>query len=92
MDADWEEIFAFCKKNNIALEINAYPLRLDLPDSLVFDACKKGLKFCIDTDAHAVDQMDIIRYGVSVARRGWATKGDVLNTLEYNKFKEWLVG
>ena len=79
------------KKNDIALEINAYPERLDLPDSLVFDAGKAGLTFCINTDAHAVEHMDLMRYGVSVARRGWAKKRDIVNALSYNNFKKWLM-
>lgn len=91
VDADWSEVFEVCKKRDIALEINAYPDRLDLPDSLVYDARKSGLKFVIDTDAHATEHMDLMQYGVSVARRGWATKEDIRNTLEYNAFKKWLV-
>jgi len=91
VDADWPEIFSVCKTNDIALEINASPSRLDLPDVLVYDAVKEKLKFCIDTDAHAVDGMDVMKYGVSVARRGWATKHDILNCLGYNELKTWLV-
>jgi DNA polymerase (family 10) len=91
VNADWAQVFDVCKKYDIALEINAYPDRLDLPDTLVFDAVKKGLKFTIDTDAHAVEHMDLMKYGVSVARRGWATKHDILNTLGYNEFKKWFL-
>lgn len=91
VDADWPWIFDVCKKHTIAIEINAYPDRLDLPDTLVFDAVKKGLKFVINTDAHEVDHMDLMRYGVSVARRGWATKHDILNSLGYNEFRKWLL-
>jgi len=91
IDADWPEIFDVCKKQDIALEINAYPDRLDLPDVLVYDAVKKGLKCVINTDAHAVGHMDLMRYGVSVARRGWATKRDIVNTMDYNDFKKWLM-
>ncbi len=91
VDANWPEIFAVAKKHDIALEINAYPDRLDLPDTLVYDAVRRGLRFTIDTDAHAVEHMDLMRYGVSVARRGWATKHDVVNTMEYNVFRRWLV-
>jgi DNA polymerase (family 10) len=91
VDADWPEVFDACMRHNIALEINSYPDRLDLPDMLVYDAVKKGLKFVIDTDAHAVEHMDLMRYGVSVARRGWATKHDILNTLGYNDFRTWLM-
>lgn len=91
VDADWSEIFAVTKKHDIALEINAHPKRLDLPDSLVFDAVKDGQKFCIGTDAHEVSVMEFMRYGVSVARRGWAAKSDIVNTLGYNEFKKWLM-
>ncbi|MBU1327262.1 hypothetical protein KKC61_03945 [Patescibacteria group bacterium] len=91
IELDWEEIFAFCKNRKIALEINAYPSRLDLPDTLVYDAVKAGLPCIINTDAHSVRQMDLLPYGVSVARRGWCTKRDIANTMEYNKFKDWLL-
>jgi len=43
----------------------------------------------INTDSHATDQMDLMQYGVTVARRGWATKRDILNTMAYNELKEW---
>ena len=89
-DLEWDKIFDFCKKNNKAIEINAWPLRLDLPDVLVKEAIKYGVKFVINTDSHAVDQMNLMKYGVDVARRGWATKNDILNTLSYNKFIEWI--
>ena len=77
---------------NVALEINSWPYRLDLPNILVRKAVEKGIKMIIDTDSHRVSQMDLIKYGVAVARRGWAKKGDILNTLEYNEFIKWLNG
>ena len=85
-EADWEAIFNACVKNNVALEINAYPDRLDLPDSLVFDARKAGVKFVISTDAHSLDQMNYMNFGVSVARRGWCEKSDILNSAPLEKF------
>ncbi|HVZ58650.1 MAG TPA: hypothetical protein VG935_02760 [Patescibacteria group bacterium] len=88
-ELEWKEIFAFCKSENKALEINAYPSRLDLPDVLVREAKEAGVKFFIDTDSHAVEQMDLMRYGVAVARRGWATKDDIWNAQEYNKLVEF---
>jgi DNA polymerase (family 10) len=88
-ELDWDKIFDFCKKNNKALEINAWPLRLDLPDSLVREAIKRGIKCIIDTDSHEVSQMDMMEYGVSVARRGWATPRDILNAMPYNELKAW---
>lgn len=89
-DLDWDKIFDFCVKHNKAIEINASPQRLDLPDTLVRDAIKYGIKFVIDTDSHDISHMDLMRYGVSVARRGWAQKSDILTTLPYNEFVTWL--
>lgn len=87
---DYDEILDFCKKRNIALEINAWPSRLDLPDTMVRQAIQNGIKLVINTDSHAVWQMNLMKFGVAVARRGWAKKNDILNTLPYNKFIEWL--
>ena len=89
-DLDWDKIFEFCKKHNKALEINSWPLRLDLPDNLVREAVKSGVRLVIDTDSHAASQMEMMEYGVFVARRGWATPRDILNTLDYNEVSEWL--
>lgn len=88
-ELEWDEIFAFCKEYDKALEINSWPLRLDLPDTLVKRGKEKGVKFVINTDSHSKDQMDLIRYGVSVARRGWLTKDDIINTQEYNTVELW---
>lgn len=88
-EADWDEIFKLAAKNNKLLEINCYPNRLDLRDDLVRRALQYGVKFVIDTDAHALEQMDNMRFGVSVARRGWATKKDVVNTWSWTDFAKW---
>jgi len=89
-ELDWKEIFAFCRSENKALEINAFPTRLDLPDTLVREAINSGVKLVIDTDSHQVANMDLMQYGVSVARRGWATKDDIWNTKEYDIINKWL--
>ena len=89
-EADWPEIFKTCQKDGIALEINASPYRLDLPDALVYDAVKLGCRFSVNTDAHSVSEMEMMKYGVSVARRGWAEKRDILNTYSYNDIRKWL--
>lgn len=89
-DLDWEAVIEFCKKNNKALEINSWPSRLDLPDTLVRNAVSSGIKLVINTDSHAAYQMDLMKYGVSVARRGWVKKSDIINTLSYNEFIKWL--
>ncbi len=88
-DADWEQIFKAAAKNNKILEINAYPNRLDLRDDLVRLALKYGVKFIIDTDAHQVSQMDNMKFGVAVARRGWAEAKDIVNTWGWTDFAKW---
>jgi DNA polymerase (family X) len=92
IDLDFDKIFAFCKEHDKALEINAAPQRLDLTDILVREAVKQNIKLIINTDSHAIEQMDLMQYGVSVARRGWATKRDILNTMEYNELASWFRG
>ncbi len=89
-ELDWDKIFEFCKKYNKALEINSWPQRLDLSDNIIKLAVESGVKMVIDSDSHALNQMDMQKYGVFMARRGWAEKDDILNTLSYNKFSEWL--
>jgi len=86
---DWPEIFKACVANKVALEINAFPDRLDLVDSLVQEAKKFGVKFVICTDAHNVSQMDNMIYGISVARRGWAEAKDVLSTRPFPELQTW---
>jgi len=85
-ELDWEKIFDFCLKNDKFLEICSYPDRLDLPDVLVREAVKKGVKMIIDTDSHQKEHLSLIEYGVSVARRGWAEKKDIINTLPLPQF------
>ncbi|MBI3092813.1 MAG: DNA polymerase/3'-5' exonuclease PolX, partial [Candidatus Levybacteria bacterium] len=89
-ELDFAKIFAFCKKNNKALEINGWPTRLDLPDIIVRQAVNEKVKMLIDTDSHALWQMDLMRYGVSVAKRGWASPQDIVNTWGFTKFSKWL--
>jgi DNA polymerase (family 10) len=89
-ELDFEQIFDFCKKNNKALEINSWPQRLDLSDTMIRQAVKYGVKLVIDTDSHEVHQMTLMRYGIAMARRGWAQKSDIMNTLSYFEFIEWL--
>ncbi|KKS98528.1 MAG: polymerase subunit beta, DNA polymerase (family X) protein [Candidatus Gottesmanbacteria bacterium GW2011_GWA2_43_14] len=90
-EIDWQRIFDFAKNHDKAIEINAHPSRLDLVDVLVKRAIENGNKLIIDTDSHDRESMDLMEYGISVARRGWAEKKDILNTMSYNKFKSWLI-
>jgi len=85
-DTDWEKIYKFCAEKEILIEINANPMRLDLPDMMVKAAKYFGVKFIIGTDSHSISSMGFMRYGISVARRGWLEKKDVANTLGYKEF------
>lgn len=79
-EADWEEIFKTAVKNRKFLEINAFPSRLDLPDELIREAKKFGVCFTLGTDAHLKEQLKLLPFGVSQARRGWLEAKDVVNT------------
>ncbi|MBI3290400.1 hypothetical protein HYZ78_03315 [Candidatus Microgenomates bacterium] len=92
IELNWPEIFDFCKKNDKWLEINSWYDRLDLPDNLVREAVKIGVKLIIDTDAHTLGDMKLMRYGVAVARRGWAEKKDIANTLPLAQFTKTFIG
>ena len=87
----WDELFDYVKKNKKILEINSWPYRLDLPDTLIRKAKELGIKFAINTDSHASDQMDLMRYGVAMARRGWAEKNDIINAMSYNEMTKYLL-
>ncbi len=91
-DVDWPEIFKACAKYKVALEINSFPERLDLKDTLIKDALTYGCKFCIDSDAHALEHLDLVKYGIATARRGWATRADVINSWELDKLLKWVKG
>lgn len=84
VEADWDRIFDYCRKHNKWIEINSYPERLDLPDYLVREAIKYGVKLIINSDGHSADQLYMIKYGVSVARRGWAGCENIVNCLGKN--------
>lgn len=90
VELDWPKIFDFCLKNNKWIEINADPMRLDLPDTLVREAVKLGVKMTLGTDAHHKDGMNNMTFGISVARRGWATPGDIINTKSLEDFNKLL--
>jgi DNA polymerase (family X) len=83
---DMNAILTAAAKNKVAMELNAYPDRLDLNDVHLRQAKKQGVKIVINTDAHHTSHLEKIRYGVLQARRAWLAKEDVLNTLPAQKF------
>jgi DNA polymerase (family 10) len=90
IDVDLEAVFAAAARTGTALEINAYPDRLDLRDEHVLWARRHGAKFAVDTDSHAVGHLDVMRYGVATAQRGWLTKDDVINAWPLTKLRKFL--
>ena len=77
---DMEAIFQAAVETGTALEINAMPDRLDLKDSHIFRAREMGVKLVIGTDAHAVDHLAYVRFGIGTACRGWCEARHILNT------------
>jgi len=89
-DVDMEAILKAAAKFGVAMEINAYPARLDLKDVHARRAKDLGVKLLINTDAHAADALPLMRFGVATARRGWLEAGDVLNTLSVSQLRSRL--
>ena len=87
---NFEEILKECRATETALEINSFPQRLDLNDVNSRMAKDFGVRLVINTDAHIAQQLEMMRFGVACARRGWLEKKDVLNTLPLRKLKQKL--
>lgn len=89
-DIDLERILKMARATGTILEINSYPARLDLNDINIKKAKEMGVKMIINTDAHHIDQMRFIEYGIAQARRGWAEKEDIINCWPLEKFLKFL--
>ncbi|CAJ36494.1 DNA-directed DNA polymerase X [Methanocella arvoryzae MRE50] len=87
---DIDRVIEAAKENNKVLEVNAYPDRLDLSDEHVKKAMDAGVMVSIDTDSHGIAELDYMEFGVNNARRGWATKARVLNTLSTGALLEYI--
>jgi len=90
MDIDIPAVIEHAAQTHTALEVNANPYRLDLKDLHCRMAAERGVKLVIGTDAHSVEGLGLMEFGVATAARGWATKTDVLNTLPLGKLKSWI--
>lgn len=90
MAMDLEEILKTAAENGTVMEINAYPERLDLNDQNIKKAVEAGVLLSIGTDAHSAGQLEYLELGVSEARRGWAEKKDIINTMSYNSLMDFL--
>jgi DNA polymerase (family X) len=89
VDVDLAELFRACARTGTALEVNSSPQRLDLPSEHIRAARDAGVKFAIDTDAHAVGDLDNMPYGVGTGQRGWLTADDVINTWPLARLREF---
>ena len=85
-DYDMETIYVAAAKAGVAMECNAHPDRLDLKDIHLRAAIERGVKIVISTDAHSTTNLQLMKYGVLTARRGWVEKKDVINTLPLDAF------
>ncbi|MGM0405776.1 MAG: DNA polymerase/3'-5' exonuclease PolX [Thermoplasmatota archaeon] len=89
---DMRKIVKSAKDNSVVLEINASPQRLDLDSLDAREAMDKGVLISLGTDAHGLQHLDFMKYGVGIARRGWLEKDDVINTLSYEDLMDFLKG
>jgi DNA polymerase (family X) len=85
-DYDMEKVLDACARHGVAMECNSYPDRLDLKDVYLRMCKERGVKVVISTDSHNTGNLAFIRYGVTMARRGWLEKKDVINTLPMGDF------
>ena len=87
-DVDVEALIAACARTGTFLEINANPKRLDLRPEHARAAIEAGVRLCVSSDAHRPEGLDVLRYGIDTARRGWATKADVVNTRTWPQIRK----
>lgn len=87
---DMERVLDAAAETGTALEINASPDRLDLNDHYIRLGKERGVRFSINTDAHGRHSLADMRYGVLTARRGWAEKEDIINTMPLSELRKWL--
>lgn len=89
-EVDLDRVFAVARQHGKAIEINAFPQRLDLNDIHARRCRDLGALTAINSDAHMLDHLDSLRLGVAVARRGWLSKADVANTRPVAQLRQWL--
>jgi DNA polymerase (family 10) len=89
-DVDMECLMEAAREHGCFLELNAQPERLDPPAIYCKMAKERGLKMAISTDAHSVNDLDLMRFGIDQARRGWLAADDVLNTRSWGELKTLL--
>jgi DNA polymerase (family 10) len=89
---DMRKVIEACAANRVAVELNAHPIRLDIDWREMRYAKELGVRICINPDAHRLEGLRDVRYGVGIARKGWLEAGDVLNTMGLDEVLEYLKG
>lgn len=89
-ELDWPAIFDAARENHTALEINSNPLHLDLDDVRARKAAETGVLLSMNSDAHHLDAMENLKYGIGTAQRAWLTAERVINTWPSEKLGSWL--
>jgi DNA polymerase (family 10) len=85
-----EKIIEACAKNQVVIELNAHPRRLDMSWQWIEEAIEKGVLISIDPDAHSLEGFDDVRYGVLSAQKAALTKEKNLSSFTLNQFEEYL--
>jgi DNA polymerase (family 10) len=89
-ELDMESLMKAAKDTGCALELNAQPERMDLNDLYCKMAKENGVMIVISTDAHSTDELNMMKYGIKQARRGWIEADDVLNTKNLQQLLKWI--
>jgi len=89
-DVDLRAVMREARETGTALELNAFPDRLDLAAEHLAEAREAGVRIALGTDAHRPEHLEFMLYGVATARRGWLEKGDVLNAMDTEQLMAWL--
>jgi len=88
---DMIKVINAAAQNNVAIEINSNPFRLDLDWRLCKYAKEKKVKIFINPDAHKLEDLDNYKYGINVARKGWLEKDDIVNTFDVDNISNFLI-
>ncbi|HVM11026.1 MAG TPA: DNA polymerase/3'-5' exonuclease PolX [Actinomycetota bacterium] len=90
IDFDLDAVFDAAARTGTAMEVNAFPDRLDLRDEHISWARERGVRFAVDTDSHSTLHLRHMRFGVATAQRGWLTRADVINAWPLGRLKRFL--
>ena len=88
-EIDMSRVIDRARETGTSLECNASPWRLDLDDTDIRHSKEKGVRISLGTDTHHEDEFSHMRYGITIAQRGWCSAGDILNSLTMKELLDW---